>query len=292
MASTNAALKVVNPRLIYCSITGFGQTGPYAHRAGYDFLVQGMGGLMSITGEPECGPVKVGVALSDVIAGFNALAAILAALLKREQTGEGEYIDVALLDCTVAALVNQASTYLVSGTVPGLMGNAHPTIAPYQAFATADGHIILAIGNDGQFQRFCALAGLEAVAADPRFRTNAQRTVNRGTLIPQIAARLRARTSAEWIGLLEAHAVPCGPINRIDQVLADPQVAARKARRVLAHPIAGALPVVANPVRMASHDTTAAKAPPLLGEDTDEVLTGLLALSPTEVSGLRRAGVV
>ncbi len=290
------SLKVINPRLVYCSITGFGQTGPYAPRAGYDFLVQAMGGLMSITGEPDGvpggGPVKVGVAISDQMAGMNALAAILTALLKRERTGEGEYIDVALLDSTVAALINQASTYLVSGTVPQRMGNAHPTVVPYQAFQTADGHIILAIGNDGQFQRFCAAAGLEALAEDARYRTNAARIINRETLIPRIAEALRKRTSSDWIALLETKAVPCGPINTIDQVFADPQVQARGMRRVLDHETAGPLPVVANPVRMATHDTTSAKAPPMLGESTDAVLSGALGLSADEIAALRAEGIV
>ena len=290
------SLKAVNPRLVYCSITGFGQTGPYAPRAGYDFLVQAMGGLMSITGEPEDvpggGPVKVGVAISDQMAGMNALAAILTALVKRERTGEGEYIDVALLDSTVAALINQASTYLVSGTVPQRMGNAHPTVVPYQAFRSADGHIILAIGNDGQFQRFCAAAGLEHLATDERYRTNAARIVNRDTLIPALANGIQKRTSADWISLLEARAVPCGPINTIDQVFADPQVEARGMRRVLHHDKAGPLAVAANPVRMASHDTTAAKAPPLLGENTDAVLSGMLGLSADEIAALKAEGVV
>jgi crotonobetainyl-CoA:carnitine CoA-transferase CaiB-like acyl-CoA transferase len=291
-----AALATVNPRLVYCSITGFGQTGPYAPRAGYDFLVQGMGGLMSVTGaadgEPGGGPVKVGVAIADVIAGFNAVSAILTALVQRERTGHGEYIDVALLDCTVAALINQASTYLVAGIVPGRMGNAHPTIVPYQAFRTADGYIILAIGNDAQFQRFCAVAGLEGLAEDERYRTNAARTINRGTLIPEIAARLETNCSAEWIRRLEERGVPCGPINTIDQVFADAQAQARGLKRFLSHATAGPLPVVANPVRMASHDTTAPKAPPLLGEDTDAVLSGLLGLSAEEIAELRREGVV
>ena len=291
-----ASLKAVNPRLVYCSITGFGQTGPYAPRAGYDFLVQAMGGLMSVTGEPDGvpggGPVKVGVAISDQMAGMNALAAILTALLKRERTGEGEYIDVALLDSTVAALVNQASTYLVAGTVPQRMGNAHPTVVPYQAFRTADGHIILAIGNDGQFQRFCTAAGIEHLATDERYRTNAARIVNRDTLIPAMADVIEQRTSADWIALLEARAVPCGPINTIDQVFADPQVTARGMRRVLEHETAGPLAVVANPVRMASHDTTAAKAPPLLGENTQRVLSDVLGLSADAIAALRSEGVV
>lgn len=290
------SLKAVNPRLVYCSITGFGQTGPYAPRAGYDFLVQAMGGLMSVTGEPDGtpggGPVKVGVAISDQMAGMNALAAILTSLIKRERTGEGDYIDVALLDSTVAALINQASTYLVSGTVPQRLGNAHPTVVPYQAFRTADGHIILAIGNDGQFQRFCAAAGLEHIATDERYRTNAGRIVNRETLIPAIADSIKQRPLAEWISLLESRAVPCGPINTIDQVFADAQVQARGMRRVLDHASVGPLAVTANPVRLASHDTTASKAPPLLGENTDEVLRRLLNLSADEVAALKAEGIV
>jgi len=291
-----ASLKAVNPSLVYCSITGFGQTGPYASRAGYDFLVQGMGGLMSVTGEPDTvaggGPVKVGVAISDQIAGMNAVAAILAALVRRERTGEGDHIDVALLDATVSSLINQASTFLVDGTAPVRMGNAHPTVVPYQAFATADGHIILAVGNDGQFQRFCRATGLEALAEDARYRTNADRIRNRASLIPHIAAALKARTAAQWIALFEPIAVPCGPINTIDRVFEDAQVRARNMRRTLAHDEAGPLPVVANPVRMAGHDTTAPKAPPLLGEDTDTVLRDLLGMKAAEIAALRGAGVV
>jgi crotonobetainyl-CoA:carnitine CoA-transferase CaiB-like acyl-CoA transferase len=291
-----ASLRAVNSRLVYCSITGFGQTGPYAPRAGYDFLVQGMGGLMSITGEPDGvpggGPVKVGVAISDQVAGMNALAAILTALVKREKTGEGETIDVALLDCTVAMLVNQASTYLVAGTVPERMGNAHPTVVPYQAFATSDGHIILAVGNDGQFQRFCREAGLDALGEDARYRTNAGRIVNRATLIPEIMARVKTRTTADWIASLEKASVPCGPINTIEGVFADPQIKARGLRRELTAGAAGAMAVVGNPVQMASHDTTAAKTPPLLGEDTAEVLRAVLGLSDAELGALKGEGVV
>ena len=291
-----ASIKAINPSIVYCSITGFGQTGPYASRAGYDFLVQGMGGLMSVTGEPDGvaggGPIKVGVAISDQIAGLNALAGILAALVRRERTNEGEYIDVALLDATVSSLVNQASTHLVAGTVPTRMGNAHPTVVPYQAFATAKGHIILAIGNDGQFARFCTAVGLSDLSANPQYSTNAQRIINRATLIPQITDVLKHRTATEWIALFEPIAVPCGPINTIDQVFQDPQVRARNTMRTLNHLEAGPLPVVANPVRMAGHDTTAAKAPPLLGEDTIEVLSDVLGLSSSEITQLHRSGIV
>jgi len=291
-----ASLKAVNPSIIYCSVTGFGQTGPYAPRAGYDFLVQGMGGLMSVTGEPDGvpggGPVKVGVAISDQVAGLNALAGILTALVRRERTGEGEYVEVALLDATVSMLINQAATYLCAGTVPGRMGNAHPTVVPYQVFPTADGHIVLAIGNDGQFARFCEAAGVPEMAADDRYRANAGRIVNRGTLIPRMQELLEARTSAEWIALFEDRAVPCGPINTIDKVFADAQVQARRMRRELQHAEVGTIPVVGNPVRMASHDTTASKAPPKLGEDTDAVLRDVLGLNGTEIAAMRKAGVV
>jgi crotonobetainyl-CoA:carnitine CoA-transferase CaiB-like acyl-CoA transferase len=291
-----ASIKAINPGIVYCSITGFGQTGPYASRAGYDFLVQGMGGLMSVTGEPDSvpggGPVKVGVAISDQIAGMNALAGILTALVNRERTGEGDHIDVALLDATVSSLINQASTHLVAGTVPGRMGNAHPTVVPYQAFATANGHIILAIGNDGQFTRFCKAVGLGELAADPRFTTNAQRITNRASLIPLMSEALTKRSAGDWIALFEPLAVPCGPINTIDKVFQDPQVRARNMVRTLNHLEAGPLPVVANPVRMVSHDTTALKAPPLLGEDTEEVLRELLGLKVAEIAKLKDGGVV
>ena len=288
----HAAIKAINPGIVYCSITGFGQTGPYAQRAGYDFVVQGMGGLMSITGSPGDEPMKVGVAISDEMAGMNALAGILSALVRRERTGEGAYIDVALLDVTVASLINQASNYLVSGKVPERLGNAHPTIVPYETFPTSDGHIILAIGNDGQFARFCAAAGLPGLIADERFAINSQRIANRPALVEILTARLRQNDSRYWIELLEQRAVPCGPINRIDQVFADPQVKARGMQRMLTEGRAQPLPVVSNPIRMAGADTTAAKAPPLLGEDTDAVLRDVLGLSEMAIAALRTAGAV
>ena len=288
-----ASLKAVNPKLIYCSVTGFGQTGPYANRAGYDYLVQGMGGLMSVTGEPDDvpggGPMKVGVAIIDQVSGLNALAAILTALIARDRPieqggGHGCHIDVALLDASVSTLINQATTYLVAEQMPKRMGNAHPTVVPYQAFATADGFIILAIGNDGQFARFCAAAELVGLAEDERYRTNKGRIINRESLIPQIKATLLQRGTSYWIDLLESRAVPCGPINTIDQVFADPQVQHRGVRRVLQHPTAGPVAVVANPVRMTGHDTTAQKAPPLLGEDTETVLRDVLGMTAAEIA--------
>ncbi len=290
------SIKAINPRIIYCSITGFGQTGPYANRAGYDFVAQGMGGLMSVTGQPEetpgGEPMKVGVAISDELAGLNALAGILAALVRRERTGEGARIDVALLDATIAGLINQASSYLVTGQSPQRMGNAHPTIVPYEAFPTADGHVVLAIGNDGQFARFCEAVGLEALLDDQRFTTNPMRIANRPALCAIITERLATQSSSHWVELLESRAVPCGPINRLDQVFADPQVTARAMHRVLDQGRAAPLPTVANPIRLAGQDTTAAKAPPMLGEDTYDVLSNVLGLDGEEIERLKAAGTI
>lgn len=287
-----ASIAKVNPKIIYCSVTGFGQTGPYAPRAGYDFLVQGMGGLMSVTGEPDGvpggGPVKVGVAISDQIAGWNALSAILTAVIKRERTGEGEHIDIALLDCTIAALINQASTYLTAGTPPTRMGNAHPTVLPYQVFETADGHIIIAIGNDMQFAKFARIAGLADMAEDERYITMAGRIRNRETMIPRIMAAIKTRTSSEWIKQLEAASVPCGPINTIDQVFADPQVKARGLAVTLESADAGAVRLVGNPVKLKSGASTSQKAPPKLGADTHAVLSELLGMKDAEIERVKR----
>ena len=287
-----ASIAKVNPKIIYCSVTGFGQTGPYAPRAGYDFLVQGMGGLMSVTGEPDGvpggGPVKVGVAISDQIAGWNALSAILTAVIKRERTGEGEHIDIALLDCTIAALINQASTYLTAGTVPTRMGNAHPTVLPYQVFETADGHIIIAIGNDMQFAKFARIAGLADMAEDERYITMAGRIRNRETMIPRIMAAIKTRSSATWITELEAASVPCGPINTIDQVFADPQVKARGLAVTLESADAGAVRLVGNPVKLKSGASTSQKAPPKLGADTHAVLSQLLGMADDEIERVKR----
>ena len=273
-------LRARHPRLIYCSITGFGQTGPYAPRAGYDFLIQGMGGLMSVTGrgdtEEGAGPQKVGVALTDVMTGLHAVIGILAALHHRERTGEGQYIDLALLDVQVAALANQAGNYLISGRVPGRMGNAHPNIVPYQDFPTADSDMILAIGNDGQFARFCEVAGHAEWAADERFSTNAARVANRGVLIPLLRQATVMRTTCEWVAALESKAVPCGPINRLDEVFADPQVVARGLRVELPHPVAGSVPGVANPIRLSATPVVYRSASPQLGAHTAEVLADWL----------------
>lgn len=271
-----ASLSADNPKLVYCSITGFGQTGPYAPRAGYDFLIQGMGGLMSLTGrsdaEDGAGPQKVGVALVDVMTGLYATIAVLAALSHRDRTGEGQHIDMALLDVQVATLANQASNYLTSGVAPRRMGNAHPNIVPYQDFPTADGDMILAIGNDGQFARFCTAAGHSEWAADERFATNPARVANRTVLIPLLRQATVMKTTAEWISTLESLAVPCGPINRLPEVFDDPQVVARGLRIDVPHPAFGSVPLVACPIRLSATPVQYRSAPPMLGEHTAEVL--------------------
>jgi crotonobetainyl-CoA:carnitine CoA-transferase CaiB-like acyl-CoA transferase len=275
------SLKPINPRLIYCSLTGFGQNGPYAQRAGYDFLIQGMGGLMSVTGgadgEPGAGPQKVGVALTDIMTGLYATVAVQAALAERERSGLGQHIDLALLDVQIACLANQASNYLAGGQLPRRMGNAHPNIVPYQDFPTADGDIILAVGNDEQFARFCAVAGHAEWARDARFASNAQRVAHRAVLLPLLRQATVMRSSADWIAALEAAGVPCGPINRIDEVFADPQVQARGLRMALPHPLAGEVPLVANPIRLSGSPVSYHRPPPLLGQHTAEVLAQWLA---------------
>ncbi len=288
-------LSRLNPRLVYCSISGFGQTGPYRHRAGYDFLIQGMGGLMSITGEPDGapggGPVKVGVAIADILTGMYAATAVLAALAHRERTGLGQQVDLALLDVQVAMLANQAMNHLVAGRPPGRLGNAHPNIVPYQAFRTAQGHLILAVGNDGQFARFCEVAGRPELARDERFATNAERVRHRGELVPVIESILGGRPAADWIEALEQAGVPCGPINDLAQVFADPQVRHRGMRMEVPHPLAGTAPLVASPIRLSGAPAAPAAPPPLLGEHTQEVLLGL-GLDRVEIASLREKGVV
>ncbi len=289
-------LEASHPHLIYCSITGFGHTGPYRDRAGYDLIVQAMGGLMSITGEPDDvpggGPKRVGVAIADLFSGMYATIAVLAALARRERTGRGQHIDLALLDCQVAMLANQAMNYLTSGRPPHRMGNAHPNVVPYEAFATADGQLIVAVGNDAQFARLCALVGRPELADDPDFATNAARIRNRGRLIPMIAEMLKARTSEEWRAALEAEGVPCGPINALDEVFADPQVEARGMRFELDHPRAGRVPMVASPMRFSDTPLEHRRPPPLLGEHTDVVLGELLGLDAGEIARLRDGGVI
>lgn len=290
------SLSALNPRLVYCSITGFGQTGPYAHRAGYDFLIQGMGGLMSITGQPDGapggGPAKVGVALTDILTGLYASTAILAALQARERTGRGQHIDLALLDVQVACLANQGMNYLYGGQPPRRMGNAHPNTVPYQDFPTADGHMILAIGNDGQFARFCHAAGRPAWATDERFATNAARLAHRELLIAMLRELTAQRGTREWIALLEQHAVPCGPINTVADVFADAQVQARGMQIAMDHPQAGRIPLVASPMRLSATPVQYRAAPPQLGQHTLEVLRDRLGLSPEAIDELERQGVL
>jgi len=280
-----ASLQQSNPRLIYCSITGFGQTGPYAKRAGYDFMIQAMGGLMSVTGkaadEEGAGPVKVGVALTDILTGLYASNAVLAALNERERSGLGQYIDLALLDVQVACLGNQALNYLATGVVPQRLGNAHPNIVPYQDFPTADGDFILTVGNDGQFRRFCDVAGHPEWASDARFASNAQRVAHRAELIPLIRQATVFRTTAEWIAALEQAGVPCGPINDLAQVFADAQIQARGVQISLPHALSGEVALVANPIRLSRTPVEYRSAPPLLGEHSAEVLRDWLGSSTT-----------
>ena len=289
-------LEASHPHLIYCSITGFGQTGPCRERAGYDLIAQGMGGLMSITGEPDGapggGPKRVGVAIADLFSGMYATIAVLAALARRERTGRGQHIDLALLDCQVAMLANQAMNYLTSGRPPPRMGNAHPNVVPYQPFATADGEIIVAAGNDAQFAGLCAVIGRPDLADDPDFATNAARIRNRERLLPMIAEQIKARTRREWQDALEAVGVPCGPINALDEVFAEPQVRARGMRFELDHPLAGRVPMVASPMRFSDTPIEYHAPPPLLGEHTDDVLGELLGLDAGAIARLREGGVI
>jgi crotonobetainyl-CoA:carnitine CoA-transferase CaiB-like acyl-CoA transferase len=290
------SLKTSKPDLIYCSITGFGQDGPYAHRAGYDFMIQGMGGLMSLTGQPDSepggGPVKVGVAFADIFTGLYAANAVMAALLARERGGTGTHIDLALLDVQVAVLANQAMNYLCSGQVPTRLGNAHPNIVPYQAFATRDGHLILAVGNDAQFGRFCEVAGCSELAADPRFASNQARVAHRDSLIPLLQTCFARRNTADWLCLLEDAGIPSGPINSLDQVFDDPQVRHRGLRFDLPHPEAGQVPMVGNPIRFDGQALNAACAPPTLGQQTDQVLEQRLGLSNEARRRLRERGLI
>jgi len=289
-------LAALNPRLVYCSITGFGADGPYAERPGYDFAIQGMGGLMAITGAPDGapggGPMKVGVALADVMTGLYATIAIQAALAERAHSGEGQHIDMALLDVQVATLANQALNYLVSGVAPRRLGNAHPNIVPYQAFATADGHVILAVGNDPQYARFCRLAGHPELIDDPRFATNGARVEHRDELVPVVAGIMRERSAAEWLEDLSAAGVPASPINTLEQVFADPQVRHRGMRFDLMNGAGVAVPQVATPIRYSRSATRSDRAPPALGEHTTEVLTEALGLAPETLAALRREGVI
>lgn len=286
------ALRALNPGLIFCSITGFGQDGPYRDVPGYDVLIQAMAGVMSITGEPDGAPMKVGVAISDITAGLFAANAIMAALLARERGGGGERIDISLFDSTLAWLANVGSAYLVTGQVPRRYGNAHATIVPYQAFATRDGHLIVAVGNDGQWQRFCAAVERPDLAADDRFRTNPLRVRHRAVLIPMIEEVLAARPTSEWLPRLAGAEVPSGPVNTLDEAFADPQVHARRMLIDVPHPTIGPLRMVGSPIKLAVNDGGAASAPPLLGQHTAEVLKGVLGLSGADIDAARAAGAI
>ncbi|HEX6793905.1 MAG TPA: CaiB/BaiF CoA-transferase family protein [Casimicrobiaceae bacterium] len=291
-----ASVAKLNPRLVYASITGFGQDGPYAARAGYDFIVQGMSGFMSVTGERDDvasgGPQKAGVAITDLMTGMYASVALLAALAHRDRTGAGQWIDACLFDSSVAMMSVIDLNYLVSGIVPRRAGNAHQNIVPYQTFAASDGHLIVAVGNDSQFRALCTVVGRREWASDPRFATNAARVRNRDTLVPMIAAILRERTQRDWLVALESAGIPSGPINRIDQVFADPQVNARGMRIDLPHPLAGQVPQVRTPLALSATPLAYDRAPPLLGQDTASVLHERLGLDEDEIVKLAVRGVV
>jgi formyl-CoA transferase len=290
------SLKLEKPDLVYCSVTGFGQTGPYAQRAGYDFIVQGMGGFMSITGErdalPGGGPQKAGVAIADLMTGMYSTIAILAALTHRDRTGEGQYIDMALLDVQVAMLANMGSNFLASGKPPARWGNAHPNIVPYQTFATSDGHIIVAVGNDGQYAKFVEIGGCPELIRDERFATNPQRVRNRDVLVPLLTEMVKRKSKQQWIDQLEGAGVPCGPINNLEEVFDNPQVAARELQVDLPHPSGGTARVVRSPMNMSATPTRCDQPPPTLGQHTDEVLRDLLGREDAEIAALRTRGII
>ena len=296
-----ASLKAINPRLVYCSLTGFGQSGPYAPRAGYDYIIQGMGGLMSVTGERDDlngGPQKVGVAVADLFTGMYATVGILAALRHAERTGEGQHLDMALLDTQVAMLANLGANYLVSDQAPGRMGNAHQNIVPYQVFEVApraDGgkdFIILAVGNDGQYAKFCEVAGRPDLASEPRFVKNADRVRHRAELVPLLEAVMKTRAKADWLSALEAAKVPCGAINSLDEVFSDPQVQARGMVTHWQHPLRADLPLVSSPIKLEKTPVRTDRPPPMLGQHTDEVLGELLGVDAARLATLRDRQVI
>lgn len=287
-----ADLKAVNPRLVYCSISGFGHTGPDCDLGSYDFLIQARSGLMSITGERDGAPLKVGVAISDVTAGLFACNAILAALLARERAGVGQHLDIALYDSQIACLANIASNYLCSGEIPGRWGNTHKSIVPYEAFQAADDYLILAVGNDDQWRQFCVAAGVTAWAEDPRFATNPARVENRETIVPMLQALLRGRTVAEWLHLCAKADVPAGPVNTIDKVFVDPQALARGMLVQMPHPALGTVPLAGTPLNLSATPAQMRLPPPLLGEHTDTILTTLLGFHADTIAELHRDGVV
>ena len=291
-----ASVKVLNPRLVYASITGFGQDGPYAERAGYDFIIQGMSGFMSVTGErddlPGGGPQKAGVAITDLMTGMYAAVAILAALQHRDRTGEGQWLDLALFDSAVAMMAVMGMNYLVAGTPPGRAGNAHQVIVPYQVFACADGHLIVAVGNDGQFAKFCDVAGHAEWARDERYARNENRVRHRAVLVPLIAAVMATRTQRDWLAALEDVGVPCGPINKLDQVFDDPQLRARGMKFDLPHALAGSVPQINVPIRMSGTPPAPERPPPLLAEHTLDVLRARLHIGEAAMARLVADGVI
>ncbi|MES2283652.1 MAG: CaiB/BaiF CoA-transferase family protein [Pseudomonadota bacterium] len=296
-----ASLKAINPRIVYCSVTGFGQNGPYADRAGYDYAIQGMGGLMSVTGERDDiggGPQKVGVAVADLMTGMYATVGILAALRHAEKTGEGQYVDMALLDTQVAMLANLGANYLVSGKTPGRMGNAHQNIVPYQVFETApaaDGtkdHLILAVGNDSQYVKFCGVANIPELGVNPLFAKNSDRVKNRAQLVPILEAVLKTRSKADWLAALEAAKVPCGAINNLAEVFADPQIEARKMVTEWQHPLRADLRLVSSPIKLSATPVRTDLPPPRLGQHTDEVLRSVLNYGDARLSDLKDGKVI
>ncbi len=285
------SLQALNPQLIYCSITGFGQTGPYKERPGYDFMIQGMSGLMSITGEPEAksndGPQKVGVAVADVLTGLYATIAILAAVQERQRSGLGQSIDMSLFDVMAASLANQASNYLVSGVAPDRLGNSHPNVVPYQTFATLDGYIIVAVGNDSQFRKLCAAIGKPNLGEDPLYLSNALRVAHRESLVVEIQASMVNQSMDQWLEILESAGVPCGPINTIDRLFSDPQTRERGTQLDLE-----GMPLVANPIKYSRSEINYGIKPPELGVDTDRVLESALGLDQATIEALRAQGIV
>jgi crotonobetainyl-CoA:carnitine CoA-transferase CaiB-like acyl-CoA transferase len=290
------SVRAINPRLVYCSITGFGQTGPYRDRAGYDFMIQGLGGLMSITGEregaPGAGPQKVGVAVADLFTGLYSSVAILGALRHRDLTGEGQHIDMALLDCEVAMLANVSMNYLTSGVAPVRQGNAHQNIVPYQVFRCRDGYLILAVGNDEQFARFCGEAGIAETAKDARYATNQNRVRNRDVLVPILEQAFLKRDRDDWLAAFERLGIPAGPINNVQQVFDDPQVIARGLRLSLPHPLAGQVPSVANPIKYSATPIRPGAAPPVLGAHLEEILGGVLGMDAEAIGRLKAEKVI
>ena len=291
-----SALSNKSPGLIYASITGFGQTGPNKERAGYDVMIQAMGGLMSITGEaddqPGGGPMKVGIPIVDLVTGLYTVVAIQAALQQKKQTGKGQHIDMALFDVMVGLLANQASNFLVGGEVPQRMGSGHPNIVPYQSFATKDGFILLAVGNDRQFKKFCGIAGYPEVAEDERFKSNAMRVLNRETLVPLVAGWMFQRTTKEWEDVLAKEAVPCGPINDVGEVFKEAQITARELKLEIPHPLSKTVPMAAPPLRLDGRLNHAETAPPMLGQHTRDVLADLLALDDAQIEELYARKIV